>query len=819
MPRNRLRVERLEDRATPAFGLDPTFGTGGQVITAPDAGVAGAVEFQDDGRVLTLGWGYDPTRTPDTEWLELRRLNADGTEDATFGTGGRVTFGEGLSNVYRRLVLDVGPDGAIYAAAGIGQSDADATVFRFTSTGALDPTFGVNGAAAFDFPGGANSYVTDLKGMADGRVVVVGDAVGQSDVGFAAARLNADGTPDATFGGDGFARFEFGAAFRDGSAEVRHLEVTDDGKVLVAGSAGPLVIPEGWVPPEGWGEGNVGWCGVGMGPMPYYDQKPVVVRFNADGSADTSFDTDGAWFYGENGSAGLLGNSADLADVEVQADGKVLLVASVYPNDRYVFGEQDTVVVRLNTDGTLDTAFGTDGVAVALADSWSNGADRMAVMADGRIVVVSPRVQRPIGVAILSAVGVVEDAFLGGESLFTLGFGGDFSGQDPYFTAWLSAPEVAVGPDGRIAVTGVLDPTPQHTNSATRYGVAILADRADALPDDPNPPVDTTPPVVEDSTPPADAQSLLTYTDPNPPLPPVGRAVIDFENHGRLVYADVNGDGVQDRVSVTAPGEPVRVSVVSGASDGAVLVAPFDPFGGDFTGGGFLAAADLDGDGYPEFVVSPDEGGGPRVTVLAIKNGTATVRQNFYGIDDVNFRGGVRIAVGDVDADGTPDLAVTAGFLGGPRTAVFDGTTVLTTPTRLVADFFAFPGADADSLRNGAFVSLGDVDGDGHADFVFGGGPGGAARVYILNGATVAAGDVAAAHANPLANFFVAGNTTDRGGVRVSAHETDGDAFADVAVTTGPTQLRFYRGKNFAGAAEPTAFEDVDLSGRGVTFE
>ena len=818
MPLNPLRVERLEDRATPAFGLDPTFGAGGQVITAPDAGVAGAVEVQADGRVLTLGWGYDPNESPYTEWLELRRLNADGTTDTTFGTGGRVTFGEGLSGLYRRLVLDVGADGTVYAAASIGDNpNADATVFRFTPTGAADTTFGTNGAAVFDFPGGTTSYVSDLKVMADGRVVVVGDAIVQADVGFAAARLNADGTPDTTFGGDGFARFEFGPAFHDGTAEVWHTAVTDDGKVLVAGTAGELVIPEGWVEPPGWGE--MVWCGVGMGPMPYYNQRPVLVRFNADGSADTSFDADGAWFGGENGSAELVGDTVHLPDVAVQADGKVLLAFTLYTDGSHVLGTSDTVVVRLNADGSVDTAFGTGGRAVALPDGGSTGADRLEVLADGRIVVVSPRVQNPIGVAILSADGVVEDAFLGGSDMFTLAFGGDFSGADPYFTPWVTSQDVAIGPDGRIVVTGILDPTQQHTYSAVRFGVAVLADRADALPGDPNPPVDPTPPVVEDTTPPTGVQPLMTYIDPNPPVPPVGRAVIDFENHGRLVYADVNGDGVPDRVFVTAPGEPVRVSAVSGAADGAVLVAPFDPFGGDFTGGAFLAAADLDGDGHPEFVVSPDEGGGPRVTVLAIKNGAATVRQNFFGIDDANFRGGVRIALGDVDADGTPDLVVTAGFLGGPRTALFDGTTVLTTPTRLVADFFAFPGADAESLRNGAFVSLGDVDGDGHADFVFGGGPGGAARVYILNGATVASGDVAGAHANPLANFFVGGNTTDRDGVRVSAHETDGDAFADVAVTTGPSQLRFYRGKNFAGAAEPTAFEDVDLSSRGVTFE
>ena len=62
---------------------------------------------------------------------------------------------------------------------------------------------------------------------------------------------------------------------------------------------------------------------------------------------------------------------------------------------------------------------------------------------------------------------------------------------------------------------------------------------------------------------------------------------------------------------------------------------------------------------------------------------------------------GARAALGDVTGDGTPDLAVAAGFLGGPRVALFNGTTVTTAavPTQVVGDFFAFPGPDATTPR------------------------------------------------------------------------------------------------------------------------
>ena len=75
------------------------------------------------------------------------------------------------------------------------------------------------------------------------------------------------------------------------------------------------------------------------------------------------------------------------------------------------------------------------------------------------------------------------------------------------------------------------------------------------------------------------------------------------------------------------------------------------------------------------------------------------------------------MAVGDVNGDGTADVIVGAGFQGGPRVAIFDGTTLRPgkTPTELLNDFYAFDSA----LRNGVFVTAADVEGAGKADVVF----------------------------------------------------------------------------------------------------
>jgi hypothetical protein len=119
-------------------------------------------------------------------------------------------------------------------------------------------------------------------------------------------------------------------------------------------------------------------------------------------------------------------------------------------------------------------------------------------------------------------------------------------------------------------------------------------------------------------------------------------------------------------------------------------------------------------------------------------------------------------------------------------------------PSRLVPDFFAFPGSDAVNLRNGSFVTVGDITGDGFADLVFGGGPGGAPRVFALSGSLVSSGNVDAAQSSSIANFFVAGDIADRGGARVAITDSDGDNRADLVVGSGSGRqatIRIYPGK------------------------
>ena len=281
----------------------------------------------------------------------------------------------------------------------------------------------------------------------------------------------------------------------------------------------------------------------------------------------------------------------------------------------------------------------------------------------------------------------------------------------------------------------------------------------------------------------------------------------------RVAVGDVNGDGVSDLVAAVGPGSADAQRSLAGIDqvfvyDGVsgALLKSFTPFESSFTGGLYVAAGDLNGDGYADLVVTADQGGGPRVQVVSGKTFTPLI-PDFFGIADTAFRGGARPALADVNGDGTPDLVVAAGFGGGPRVAVFNGLTLLPggSPGRLSPDFFAFE----DTLRNGAYVAGGDVNGDGLADVIAGGGPGGAPRVLVLSGRDLIA---AASTLTPLANFF-AGDAADRNGVRVAAKDLDGDYRADLVAAVGPSgvanAVRAYAGKSLSPSAATTPIAEA----------
>ena len=264
-----------------------------------------------------------------------------------------------------------------------------------------------------------------------------------------------------------------------------------------------------------------------------------------------------------------------------------------------------------------------------------------------------------------------------------------------------------------------------------------------------------------------------------------------FTGGVRVAVADFNGDGTPDLVVGTGPGIPTRVRVLDGQTKAELFTV--DPFESSFTGGVYVAAGDVTGDGKADLVITPDQGGGPRVRIF---NGDGFAPgADFFGIEDLAFRGGARAAVGDVNGDGIGDLLVAAGFGGGPRIAVFNGATLLdplpavvgALPPKLFGDFFVFE----DTLRNGVFIASGDLNGDGFAEVIAGGGPGGGPRIFALSGQDLLGGTQ-----TQVANFF-AGDTASRGGIRPAVKDLDGDTRADLVVGAGTgagSRVTGYRG-------------------------
>jgi hypothetical protein len=284
-----------------------------------------------------------------------------------------------------------------------------------------------------------------------------------------------------------------------------------------------------------------------------------------------------------------------------------------------------------------------------------------------------------------------------------------------------------------------------------------------------------------------------------------------FTGGNRVAVADVTGDGVADYVIGTGPGVATLVQVINGATRMPILT--YQPFEATFTGGVFVAVGDVTGDKTADIIITPDKGGGPRVLIL--QGGTANfpLIANFFGINDPSFRGGARAAAGDINADGFADVAVAAGFQGGPRVSTYDGKALAQGRlVNLFGDLFIFDGPDAVTLRNGVFIAVGDVNGDGFADLIGGGGPGGGPRVLALSGFDLLHGP--ATSAGVVANFF-AGSDTNRGGVPLAVKDLDGDRFADLVTGSGPgagTRVTTFKGSTLASGT-PTELSSFDAFG------
>ncbi len=212
--------------------VDAAFGTGGKVTTdfAGSLDKAFAVAVQADGKIVAVG--QERNGASNYNWA-LARYAADGALDPTFGTGGKVTteFGSDDDAAWAVQVL---PDGRI-VVAGRGGSAAtgyDFAAARYEPNGSLDPSFGTGGTVALDF-GHGGDYAYALRALPDGKLLLAGRAQSASRaMNFALARLDAFGAPDATFGTGGTVSTDFFGS----SDQIEAVALDADGRAVAAGA-------------------------------------------------------------------------------------------------------------------------------------------------------------------------------------------------------------------------------------------------------------------------------------------------------------------------------------------------------------------------------------------------------------------------------------------------------------------------------------------------------------------------------------------------------------------------------------------------------
>lgn len=409
--------------------LDPAFGDGGKVLTDFSGfnDFPGAVTTQPDGKVVMVGTSSGANFSN----FAVARYNTDGTPDSTFGNGGQVrTVSPDVpahpSNYLEATAVALQPDHKIVVA---GNDRLGFALARYNADGTLDASFGTAGIV-FNYNYDAGRRVTDVAILPDGKIMAAGwyngilDEQGYPQIGVALSRYNADGTLDATFGAGGKINSD---SFGRWHSFINRAVIQPNGQVVFAG---------------------------------YYNTDTgynfVLARYNADGAPDSTFGTGGRVNT-------LFANTVSYSlAVAVQPDKKIVVVGDSLGSGGYNFG-----VARYDTDGTLDSTFGTGGKATTDLGSTGDFPGTVAIQPDGKIVVAGQTytdVERSYDFAAVryNADGTPDSTFgIDGKAITDFSNGSEFASAS------------TIQSDGKIILAGYhvseTDSGPNYDFALTRY--------------------------------------------------------------------------------------------------------------------------------------------------------------------------------------------------------------------------------------------------------------------------------------------------------------------------------------------------------------
>jgi uncharacterized delta-60 repeat protein len=371
-----------------------------------------ALALEPGGSILVLA-GSDYGSNP----VVLARVEPDGSLDPSFGTGGLTTIDLGQHTLASQVAIQT--DGKVLVA---GETDdytapqGSLEVARFDATGTPDPSFGTAGVATVNLGAQSTAPGVGLLVQPDQRIVVSG----LSRAGFATARFNTDGSLDGSFGSAG----EVVTSVPDALPYTVSSILQPDGRIVLSGSIAGVAL----------------------------------VRYNADGSLDSSF-----------GAGGMVTDrQCCFSDntLALQSDGKLVVAGQV---------DQGFAATRFNQDGTVDAAFGSNGIAAANFSREYASVRAAFVDASGAIELAGhtgvcleadhlgcSAQSSDISVARFTSTGSLDPAFgTGGTQVTNLG--------STKVQASSSVEVLLAGSDGSVVAVGAADTSLQSQLALARY--------------------------------------------------------------------------------------------------------------------------------------------------------------------------------------------------------------------------------------------------------------------------------------------------------------------------------------------------------------
>ncbi len=397
--------------------LDTGFDTDGIVLAVSDTALAAtdrafASAIQTDGKLLVCG---DAVNGANGRYF-LMRFNTNGSLDNSFGTDGVLRGFIGASTSTTGSVVRFLSSGKILLAGTTTIAGEQRWyVTRLNPNGSTDTTFGVSGTRIIDFDAAAtvSQRLTDLKISVDGKLVLSGDYSTSVNRFWMLARLNADGSFDNSFSGDGLYGIPTGIV----SGSISEVVLTPDNKILTTGR---MAIAGAWY--------------------------PGIIRITNNGLVDSTFSGDGVEFYTI---PGLLASEA--FGMEIGSD-RTILLAGIARNVLAGNNSDNMFVLKVNANGGLISTFGTSGIATFdLVGSLQDQAYQLRLLTNGKIVVAGASLRttlatsRDMAVIRLNSNGSLDNTFgtLAGRTFV------DGGGNNEDFGY-----HVLVNPSGKLVAVG-----------------------------------------------------------------------------------------------------------------------------------------------------------------------------------------------------------------------------------------------------------------------------------------------------------------------------------------------------------------------------